>query len=110
MARLIVDLVAAKMGADILLLDLSGVTLIADYFVIATADSERQLRAISSDLAQQLKNEHELSPLSVEGTPASGWILLDYGGIVVHVFSPRQRDHYKLEEFWSEARTVVRMA
>lgn len=98
------------MGSDVLLLDLAGVTLIADYFVIATADTERQLNAISEDLTLQLKRDHGKMPLSVEGTPASGWMLLDYGSIVVHLFSPGQRQRYRLEELWSKARTVIRMA
>ena len=98
------------MGADVLLLDLAGVTLIADYFVIATADSERQLGALSQDLLHQLKQELGMTPLSVEGTTSSGWMLLDFGGIVIHLFLPSRRDHYAIEEFWSDARTVVRIA
>lgn len=98
------------MGADVLLLDLAGVTLIADYFVIATADSQRQLVAVSQDLLHQLKRELEMTPLSVEGTASSGWVLMDYGGIVIHLFLPSQRDYYALEEFWRDARTVVRIA
>ena len=98
------------MGADVLLLDLAGVTLIADYFVIASADSDRQLRAISQDILHDLKREHGVTPLSVEGTVSSGWILVDFGGIVIHLFSPGQREYYALEEFWSEARTVLRIA
>jgi ribosome-associated protein len=97
------------MGVDVLLLDISAVTLIADYFVIASAESERQMRAISEEIAEKLKGQ-EIVPLSTEGTPASGWILLDYGSIVVHLFSERQRGHYRLEDLWSNARTVLRMA
>ena len=92
------------------MLDLEGVTLIADYFVIATGESERQLRAMSRDLEARLKEEWRIAPLSIEGTAAAGWILLDYGSVVVHLFSPRQRERYNLEEFWSDARTVVRIA
>jgi len=98
------------MGSDILLLDLSRVTLIADYFVIATADSERQIGAITEDLVEQLRTKQGLNPLSIEGTPSSGWVLLDYGSIVVHLFSEAQRNKYQLENFWSDARTVVRIA
>jgi ribosome-associated protein len=97
-------------AADILLMDLTEVTLIADYFVIATGESDRQLRAMSRGLQEGLKEEQHLAPLSVEGTAGAGWVLLDYGSVVVHLFSPRQRERYQLEEFWSNARTVVRIA
>jgi ribosome-associated protein len=105
-----VDIIAAKMGADILLLDLTGITIIADYFVIATADSDRQLQAIADDLQAQLKADESVRPLAVEGTAGAGWVLLDYGSVVVHLFSPHQREYYALEEFWEKGRTVVRVA
>ena len=98
------------MGSDVLLLDLAGITLIADYFVIATTESERQLRAISEDITQQLKVQHGVAPLSSEGTAASGWVLLDYGAVVVHLFTATQRERYRLEDLWQNARTVLRMA
>lgn len=97
------------MGADIVLLDLSQVTLIADYFIIATGESERQLDALAQGVVEQGK-EVGLQPLSIQGTPASGWTLIDYGSIVVHLFSPAQRKRYQLEEFWSNGRTIVRIA
>lgn len=109
-ARRIVDILAAKFGSDILLLDLSGLTIIADYFVIASGESVRQLRSMAEDLRLQLRDELNMVPLAVEGTAESGWVLLDYGSIVVHLFSEAQRDRYRLEEFWADARTVVRMA
>jgi ribosome-associated protein len=110
LARTIVDRLSAQVAADILLMDLTEITLIADYFVIATGESDRQLRAMSRNLQDQLKEEQRLAPLSVEGTAAAGWVLLDYGSVVVHLFSPRQRERYQLEEFWGNARTIVRIA
>ena len=99
------------MGADILLLDLSEITIIADYFVIATGNSERQIRALANNVRQEIKEEYDGTlPLSVEGEADSGWVLMDYGGTVVHLFSERQRNRYRLEELWSDARTVVRIA
>jgi ribosome-associated protein len=105
-----VDAITGKMGSDILLLDLRDVTLIADYFVIATTESDRQLNAIVSDMRQQFKETYGVSPISVEGAADSGWVLMDYGSVVVHLFSSRQREYYQLEELWSSARTVVRIA
>jgi len=109
-ARAMTEIIAGKMGLDILLLDLSKITIIADYFIIATGESERQLSAMAQEVVEKTREQHSLKPLAVEGTPESGWILIDYGAIVVHLFSEAQRDRYQLEKFWSEARTVVRMA
>ena len=105
-----VDVIASKLGSDILLLDLTGLTIIADYFIIATADSDRQLKAISDELELQLKTQQNLHALAVEGTPTSGWVLLDYRSIVVHLFSEAMRSRYQLEQLWQDARTVVRLA
>jgi ribosome-associated protein len=80
---------------------------LADYFVICTGTSERQLGAITREVADTLKREARLTPLSSEGDPASGWVLLDYGDVVVHVFAPGERDYYRLEELWGAARPVV---
>jgi ribosome-associated protein len=109
-ARAIVDSIASKMGEDILLLDLAGLTIIADYFVIATAETDRQLNAMAEDIVADLKKEAQRAPLHVEGLAQSGWVLLDYGDVVVHLFLQAQRDYYDLEGLWSLARTVVRIA
>jgi len=94
----------------VLLLDLREVTLIADYFIIATVETERQANAIAEEVIQRLKEKALTKPLGVEGTATSGWLLLDYGDVVIHLFSPKQRAFYQLEELWSNARTVVRIA
>ncbi len=65
---------------------------------------------MAEDLQRQLIEEQALKPLAVEGAPESGWVLLDYGSIVVHLFSPAQRQRYRLEDLWEQARTIVRMA
>jgi ribosome-associated protein len=98
------------MGSDILLLDISDVTLIADYFIIASADSERQINALIQAISEATREEYGEKPISVEGTASSGWVLMDYSGIVVHIFTPRQRSRYQLEDLWRQGRTVVRMA
>ena len=84
------------------------VSFIADYFVIATTDNERQMKAIGDEIQKQLKKQSIL-PLGVEGTPASGWVLMDYNGVIVHLFSPAMRDFYRLEKLWERAPIVVRM-
>jgi ribosome-associated protein len=101
-------LISDKQGADILLLDTRPVSFIADYFVIATTNNERQMQAITEEIQKQLKKRSVL-PLGVEGTPDSGWVLLDYNGVVVHLFSTALRDYYRLEEVWAHAPVVVRI-
>lgn len=108
MARFILDLISDKKGADILLLDTRPVSFIADYFILATTDNERQMKAIADDIQKQLK-KHDILPLGVEGTPSSGWLLLDYNGVLVHLFSAAMRDFYRLEQLWERAQTIVRI-
>jgi ribosome-associated protein len=109
LARRIVDLASDKLASDIVLLDIRGVSLIADYFVIATSGSERQATAILKDLSERLIEEFGRKPLHTEGKPDSGWVLLDYGDVIVHVFSPTQRNFYNLEQLWSAATPIVRL-
>jgi ribosome-associated protein len=109
LARRIVDLGSDKQASDIVLLDIRGVSLIADYFVIATAGSERQASAILKDLSERLLDEFARKPLHTEGKPDSGWVLLDYGDVIVHVFSPTQRSFYNLEQLWAAATPIVRL-
>jgi ribosome-associated protein len=109
LARRIVDLASEKQASEIVLLDIRGVSLIADYFVICTAGSERQAGAILKDLGEKLLEEFGRKPLHTEGKPDSGWVLLDYGDVIVHVFSPTQRQFYNLEQLWSAATPIVRL-
>ena len=109
LARRIVDLASDKQASDILLLDIRGVSLIADYFVICSAGSERQTAAILKDLSERLLEEFGRKPLHTEGAADSGWVLLDYGDVIVHVFSASQRTFYNLEQLWSAATPIVRL-
>ena len=104
-----VDIVSDKKASDIVLLDLRGLTFIADYFVICSGASERQIQAITSGIEEKLNHDDRVIPLHLEGTNDSGWVLMDYGGVIVHVFSPEVRDYYKIEKIWSDATTVLRM-
>ena len=109
LARRIVDLASDKQASDILLLDIRGISLIADYFVICTVGSERQAGAILKDIGEKLLEEFGRKPLHTEGKPDSGWVLLDYGDVIVHVFSQAQRAFYNLEQLWSAATPIVRL-
>ena len=106
LARRIVDLASDKLASDIVLLDIRGVSLIADYFVIATAGSERQASAILKDLSDKCLEEFGRKPLHTEGKPDSGWVLLDYGDVIVHVMRADVREHYDLEGLWGDAPLV----
>ena len=108
LARRVVDLAEDKKAADIVLLDLAGLTTIADHFVICSGGSERQLGAIADGIVEALRAEG-VRPIGREGTPASHWVLLDFGSLIVHVFTPPERDFYQLERHWGEAKTVLRV-
>jgi ribosome-associated protein len=108
LARRIVELAEDKKAADIVLLDLTGLTTLADYFVICSGGSERQLDAIVDGIVEGLRPE-KVRPIGREGVAGSHWLLLDFGSVVVHVFTPPERDFYQLEKHWSQARTVLRV-
>jgi ribosome-associated protein len=108
LARRIVELAEDKKAADIVLLDLGGLTTMADYFVICSGGSERQLEAIATGIIGTLRDE-KTKPIGREGTSASHWVLIDFGSVIVHVFTPPERDYYGLEKHWAEARTILRV-
>ncbi|MDP2350044.1 MAG: ribosome silencing factor [Chloroflexota bacterium] len=108
LARRIVELAEDKKAADIVLLELGELTTIADAFVICSGGSERQIAAIADGIAEVLRDEGT-KPIGREGTAESHWVLLDYGSVIVHVFTPPERDYYGLETHWSGARTVIRV-
>ena len=80
----------------------------ADYFVICSGESEPQLKAIRDEIESSLKKEG-VTTHHYEGTTESGWLLVDYGDVVIHVFSTPERENYQLEKLWSEARPVIRI-
>ena len=90
------------------MLDLRQVAPFADYFVIMSAESSRQIEALEEDITQILKEE-QVRRFRREGTAASGWVLLDFSDVVVHIFGPEERAYYDLERLWSRAPQVVRV-
>lgn len=91
-----------------MLLDARGVCSFADYFVICSADIDRQIRAIFDEVSYTLKKEG-ITPHHSEGTIDSGWLLLDFGDVIVHIFSASERAYYQLDELWSEAIPIIRI-
>lgn len=102
------DLLADRQAEDVVLLDVRTVAFFADYFVVATAQNPRQMRALVETLAKELRAE-DVSAEHTEGGADSGWVLIDYGDVIVHLFSEEQREFYALEELWREGRPVVRI-
>src|SRR6478672_8783534 len=106
LARRTVELAEDKLASDIVMLDLHNLNAIADYFVICTGESDRQLKAILNAIDEDVGREFGQSP-RVEGTADTGWILLDYGDVVIHIFSTALREFYRIERLWSKATPVV---
>ena len=88
------------------MLDLRGLTTIADYFVVCTAESERQLRAVVNSIDEDLVNAGARRP-RIEGSAETGWVLLDFSDVIIHIFSPEQREFYRIERLWKQAQPVV---
>ena len=88
------------------MLDIRGLSIIADYFVICTGTSERQVRAIARDIDEQL-GKQGIMPLHIEGQADARWVLLDYSTVIVHVFDPVTREYYRLDRLWAEAPRVL---
>jgi ribosome-associated protein len=102
------DAIVERLGSDVVLLDMQGVSLLADYFAICSAESTPQFKAIVDEVQKQVKSAG-FRRAHVEGSAESGWVLIDYGFVVVHIFDPALRAYYNLEELWKEARLVVRI-
>lgn len=95
--------VLRKKGTDLKILDVRGLTSIADYFVLVSVRNRKQAQAAADETEDQLKLK-DLRPLRREGYREGGWVLLDYGDIVVHVFTDEERQRYELDTLWSDAR------
>lgn len=94
-----------KKAADLLVLDLRGLTSIADYFVICSAGSTTQASAIADGIGSALAAER-IYPSHIEGEVELSWVLMDYGDVVVHIFDEQARTYYSLERLWGDARRV----
>lgn len=109
MAEIVVDAASDKKAEDIIVLNVSEVTTIADLFVIVSGRGERQVQAISDAIVEKAKAAGR-QPLGIEGYDAGRWILVDLGDVVVHAFVPEERELYRLERLWGDAPVVLRIA
>jgi ribosome-associated protein len=105
----VVDTVEDKLGEDIILLDIREQSPFTDYFVICSGTSERQVRALVEGVREMTKRELDITPHHIEGEPLSGWVLIDYLDVVVHVFSPELRTFYDLEGLWQQGKVLLHM-
>ena len=105
LAQECVKILDEKKAQDIRLLRVEDQTILANYFVICTGTSNTQLRALSGYVEERLKKEG-ISPLRIEGYHEASWILMDYAGVIVHLFTPQTRQFYNLEKLWSMSREV----
>lgn len=109
LAHSIVDAIEDKQGEAIVLLDIRQLSPHVDYFIVCSGSSDRQLKAIVDGIGETTLKKHQRKPRRTEGTPESGWVLLDFVDIVVHVFSHSLRQYYRLEEVWQGAPVVVKI-
>jgi ribosome-associated protein len=106
LARTIAEVAAEKKASDVVVLDIRELSVIADYFVICTGANARQIQAIA-DAVEEKVDSLKLKTRTFEGSANTGWMLLDCGDVIVHIFGPMERDFYRLERLWSGAPTLV---
>ena len=94
---------SSKQAERVVILDVSGLLVITDHFLICSGNTERQVRSISDEIERELREDRELKPTRREGGRESRWIVLDFVDFVVHVFHKEERDYYDLERLWSDA-------
>ncbi|OGW38946.1 MAG: ribosome silencing factor [Nitrospirae bacterium RBG_13_39_12] len=94
-----------KKAKDVLILDLKGLTTIADYFIICSGESTTQVKAIT-ELIKDKFDDAGIKPLGIEGLTYSHWVLMDYGDIIIHIFEKETRTYYELEKLWIDAKRV----
>jgi ribosome-associated protein len=108
LAHTIVDSLEDKKGEDILLLDIKDISSFTDYFVICNGTSDRMLDALAESAVETVRTAHHKKGRR-QGEARDGWVIVDYGDVVVHLFSPDQREHYNLEELWSDGKVLLKV-
>lgn len=108
LAHTIVNTLEDKKGEDIILLDLKGIASFTDYFIICTSTSNRMLHALADGVVEKTRTEHHKKG-RIEGSPDAGWMIVDYGDIVVHLFDADLRRYYRLEQLWGDGKVLLRL-
>jgi len=107
-ARAAVDEASEKLGSDIVLLDSQGISSFADFFVIISGETDRHLESMAEDISRRSR-KMGMHVTHREGSGKGGWVLIDFTGVVIHLFTKDQREHYALEQLWSRATEIVRI-
>ena len=98
LADLCINYCEERKAQDIIVYDVQGISTLADYYLFCTGNSDVHIRAIAASIEKGLKDDHQLLPKSTEGSSTSGWILVDYADILIHIFNPELREFYNFEE------------
>ena len=109
LVKLCVDSANEKLAENVVTLSIGPVSSIADFFVIATANSEPQLRAVSDFIERQVREKFGVHTASNAENNEGGWVLLDFGNVIVHIMTPEMRSRYNLEGLWGDADKLRRM-
>lgn len=108
LSRIVVSALEDKKGEDILLLDIQGLSSFTDYFIFCSGTSDRMLQALADAAAESVHKRYKL-PVRIEGEPRDGWILVDFGDVILHIFSPDRREYYRLEELWDQGKILLHL-
>ena len=104
MAKLIYNALDDKKAEDITIIDIRGISVLADYFIVATGDNQNQLMAMQNETDKVMQNG--INPKQIEGNRTSTWILMDYTDVIVHIFSKEDRLFYDLERIWQDGKVI----
>ena len=102
-AQTCAEAAADKKASDIVALNMVGISDFTDVFMILSAESEPQIKAVASSIREKMRECHGRNPLAEDGFPSSQWVVIDYGDIIVHIFHPTKRALYNLEQLWRDA-------
>lgn len=108
MARKIVGALEDKKGEDIILMDIHEIAIFAEYFVICSGTSDRMIQTLADSAVESVKKEFRLQG-RIEGLPQDGWMLVDFGDVILHIFSPDRRHYYRLEDLWSAGKVLLHL-
>lgn len=106
LARLCAEAALDKKAEDVVILDMRGISSFTDFFVIVSGTSEPQLKAIAASIRERVREAMERRPAAEDGFPASQWVIVDYGSVIVHIFRTEKRHLYGLEDLWNDAKRI----
>ena len=107
-AKRAAEIASDKQATDVVLLDARDVCSFADYFVICSGETNRHIDALREAIHKALRSENVIAS-RCEGSTDSGWVLMDFGNVIIHIFAPLERQYYKFDELWSGAQLLVKM-